>query len=341
MNVENKLERNFDYGSFLPLLLFILGVYVCFLFAAQKYSQGVFVMLIAFVTYIVNNLVVKLKEETTQFNQNLEDLGVFISFAVSLIIFGLMFYGNDFFIMLIIFFYAVCQALNIARNSVISIKNSKGWPAPLNGLFFPLTFYVYLFYLQGPGDSIFIAYFILIAMLSVSEYNFLGYDEETKERRFNFRDYGDEMVDKENTKLNDKEIKGWRNEIKLEKEKEEARNKQMKNLKEEEHQEKLRLEKEKKILKEIEEKAIKREEELNKLMAKELKEKEKKDLENKQKEEKQEKKDLSQNQSENVENKKKWYHFSFFNKTKKIEEKKDEVKKKEPEKYDDYEDEYV
>ena len=57
---------------------------------------------------------------------------------------------------------------------VLHLKNSCGWPIALNGLFFPIMYYFYEFYLGSAGNSIFIIYYLIIAFLSVSKINFLG-----------------------------------------------------------------------------------------------------------------------------------------------------------------------
>ena len=183
---SNHFEKHFDYGSFLPLVLFILGIYMSLLFTLKNYYIGIFIMLIAFIIYVIHNVVINFKEKNlTEFNQYIEEIAVFVTFGLSPIIFGLSFYENEFIILCVVFFYAICQILNLGRNFVLNAKNSRGWPTPLNGLFFPFTYYIYIFYLQGPGESIFIVYFLLIAVLLVSEYNFLGYEQEVSTQKFN------------------------------------------------------------------------------------------------------------------------------------------------------------
>ena len=301
MSADNRFEKHFNYGSFLPVVLFILGIYVCFLFVIDKYSQGIFVMLISFVVYVLNNLINNLKENTTYFNEYLEDMGVFLTFGIAPTIFGLNFYEQDFIILLVVFFYAISQVLGLARNHVSKDKNTKGWPAPLNGLFFPFIFYVYIFYLQEMGNSIFIFYYILIGVLSVSEYNFLGYKRDSELQGYSEKESGDN---------NNKSISSL-HELTLSlkeklKEKEEIeQRKENENKVKTENEKKLKEEKEKKLTEEIERKKKLKEE-------KEILEK----FENL--EEVKNKKDLGLDFIAVEEKKKKWYEgFSFFSKKKK------------------------
>ena len=181
MKEENPFQKHFDYGSFLPLFIFILGFYTIYLFILKDFSQGFFVMLLAFIIYVINNTIINLSGFTTVFNEYLEDMATFLSFGISSIIFGLVFYGEDPVILGIVLFYAICLVLALSRNWIMRLKNSVGFPIPLNGLFFPLIFYIFSIYLKDPGNSIFLIYYFLVAGLSVSHINFLGYNE-SKER---------------------------------------------------------------------------------------------------------------------------------------------------------------
>ncbi len=301
MSADNRFEKHFNYGSFLPVVLFILGIYVCFLFVIDKYSQGIFVMLISFVVYVLNNLINNLKENTTYFNEYLEDMGVFLTFGIAPTIFGLNFYEQDFIILLVVFFYAISQVLGLARNHVSNDKNTRGWPAPLNGLFFPFMFYLYIFYLQDMGNSIFIFYYILIGVLSVSEYNFLGYKRDSELQSYRATETNGES-NKSISSLHDLTL-SLKEKLK-EKEEIEQRKENDKKAKAE-NEKKLKEEKEKKLTEEIERK-------------KKLKE-EKEILEKfEEVEEVKNKKDLGLDFIAVEEKKKKWYEgFSFFSKKKK------------------------
>ena len=304
MSADNRFEKHFNYGSFLPVVLFILGIYVCFLFVIDKYSQGIFVMLISFVVYVVNNLISNLKENTTFFNEYLEDMGVFLTFGIAPTIFGLNFYEQDFLILLIVFFYAISQVLGLARNHVSNDKNTRGWPAPLNGLFFPFMFYIYIFY------------YILIGVLSVSEYNFLGYRRDSELQGFRateLQGYKNETIEahddrnKSVTSLHDLTL-SWKEKLK---EKEEMKKEEKEIEQKKENEKKSKVETERKLKEEKEKKAA---EEIER--KKKLKEEEEILDDFEEVEEKKNKKDLGLDFLNPEEKKRKWYQFSFFSKKK-------------------------
>ena len=178
-SIDRDLEKQFDYGSILPFLLSILGLYSIFLLINNYISQAFFVVMIGFLVYVINNIIINVTGFSTVFNEYLEDFGSFLTFGLTSIIFGFVFYKGDTLVLILTFVYAISQLLSLARDWILKVKNSLGWPIALNGIFFPLIYYFYLLYLKEPGDSIFIIYYIIISLLSVSKINFLGYKEDT------------------------------------------------------------------------------------------------------------------------------------------------------------------
>lgn len=179
--MQDHFTKHFDYGSFLPSFLIIIGIYTIFLFIQENFEVGFFFMIIGFLLYVINNVLINVKGFTTVFNEYLEDMSALIAFGLTTIIFGIIFFQEDLFTLALVFFYGVCIILGLARNWIVRLKNSMGWPLPLTGLFFPFLYYLYSIYLQNHGQSIFLIYFILVGILSISKHNFLGYDE-TKEK---------------------------------------------------------------------------------------------------------------------------------------------------------------
>ncbi|MEC8339661.1 MAG: hypothetical protein VXZ40_03480 [Nanoarchaeota archaeon] len=177
----NHFEKNFDYGSILPLLLFIVSLYTLYLFLNGFYSAGFISIIISFVIYVANNILLNIKGFSTVFNEYLEDSAAFMAFTVTTLVFGMLYFPEDEIILGVVIFYGICQILAMSRNWIASTKNSQGWPIALNGIFFPFIYYLYVFYFRGFGEAIFIVYFIIVAMLSISNHNFLGYMESKEQ----------------------------------------------------------------------------------------------------------------------------------------------------------------
>ena len=173
----NQFEKHFDYGSILPTLLFIMGIYTIYLFVNQFYSAGFFSIIFSFIIYIGNNILINVKGFSTVFNEYLEDIAAFIAFTFSSMVFGMMYFRGNEIILGMIIFFGICQILSLSRNWISRTKNSQGWPIPLNGLFFPFVYYLSIFYFKGFAQAVFLLYFVIVGMLSISHHNFLGYRE--------------------------------------------------------------------------------------------------------------------------------------------------------------------
>jgi len=159
----------------------------------ELYGEGFMAMLISAIIYLVSVLIRKSDiRPPTQFNLILENISVFMAFGIASIAFGIIFYSPAISLSLILFvyFFAITTVLSMARNWENEARDSLGWPIAFNGVFLPLFYYMYIFYFQSPGSSIFLFYFAIAGLLSVSSYKFLLFDEKRQHND------SDEMQDK-------------------------------------------------------------------------------------------------------------------------------------------------
>ncbi len=169
-----ELREHFNVGSFLPLFITILGTYNIFLFVNSEFSKGFFVMIFSFLVYIGNNVFLYIEDKDTEFNEFLDDLGCFLAFGVTTFVYGFINFRGDILFLCVVLLYAINITLNMARNWLLPVKNSVGWPLPLNGIFFPFFYFLSKVYLYDYDYTIFLLLYIFIALLSVSRYNFIG-----------------------------------------------------------------------------------------------------------------------------------------------------------------------
>ncbi|MFW6285971.1 MAG: hypothetical protein ACOC16_02505 [Nanoarchaeota archaeon] len=202
-NIKNEFSQYFSYGSILSLILFVLGNYIIFLILINNTSLGVFLMLIGLFIYILNNFIVNKYKLENSFNDFLENIAVLWIFGFSTVIFGIVYYNENPALLAIILFYSLCLILSLARNNVLSLKNSIGWPVPLNGLFFPLIYFFYVYYFNDAQNTIFIFYYIFVGILLVSSYNFLGFENNQYSSERKKRDEQKSFPNEENNNYND------------------------------------------------------------------------------------------------------------------------------------------
>lgn len=148
-----------------------------YLFLNENFSQGMIAMLFSFLIYVINNIIINARGHNSIFNEYLEDLGVYLTFVLTTIIYGVHYYKDNILTLGVLMFYSMCFVLALGRNWVSHLKNSTGFPPALNGIFFPLLYFVYIFYLGDTGSSVFLFYYVIVGILSVSSVNFLGYKE--------------------------------------------------------------------------------------------------------------------------------------------------------------------
>lgn len=184
MRSSGKMKTLFDNGSLIPLLLLILAFFISYQFIIDEFGTGFFAMVIALILYIGDNILLQSSDqEETLFNNNLEKMVEFMTFGITSIIFGFSFYkdSSSLIVIILIGFFSISTMLSMARNWTLKVKNSLGWPIPFNGLFLPLVYYIYKFYIGNPGNSLFLFYFAIVGMLSASNYNFIGnLDKKTR-----------------------------------------------------------------------------------------------------------------------------------------------------------------
>ena len=102
-----RLVFYFVQGSLLPFILFVEGLVASYYFVKEDFSAGFLLMLIGFVTYAAHNILGKSLSKPSYFNEYLEDMGQFLIFGVTLIIFGLVYHEFDPFLLAALFFFSI------------------------------------------------------------------------------------------------------------------------------------------------------------------------------------------------------------------------------------------
>jgi hypothetical protein len=247
-----KLQRNISYGSILPIIVFISGLLVIYFFSSQLFAEGMITMLFSSIFYIIM-VVIRSSDVNppTQFNLILENISTFMTFGISSIMFGVMFYAPnvDILFILFIYFFAIANILSVARNWEYDIREALGMPIAFNGIFFPLFFYMYRFYFNDLGDSIFLIYYVITGILTISSFKFLWFDEKYIKDKDKYKNYYSKLQNED--KLIEQRIKDRQN-----KEFETKNNKQSTSQNTTENNSKIKVERVKVIRKEILEDSI-------------------------------------------------------------------------------------
>jgi hypothetical protein len=195
-----KLQRNISYGSILPIVVFISGLLVIYFFSSQLFAEGMITMLFSSIFYIVM-VVIRSSDVNppTQFNLILENISTFMTFGISSIMFGVMFYSPnvDILFILFIYFFAIACVLSVARNWEYDVREALGMPLAFNGIFFPLFYYMFRFYFNDLGDSIFLLYYVITGILTLSSFKFLWFDEKYIKDKEKYSNYYSKVIEED------------------------------------------------------------------------------------------------------------------------------------------------
>jgi hypothetical protein len=195
-----KLQRNISYGSILPIIVFISGLLVIYFFSSQLFAEGMITMLFSSIFYIIMAVIRSTDvNPPTQFNLILENISTFMTFGISSIMFGVMFYAPnvDILFIMFIYFFAIACVFSVARNWEYDIREALGMPLAFNGIFFPLFYYMFRFYFNDLGDSIFLLYYLITGILTLSNFKFLWFDEKYIKDKNKYSNYYSKVIEED------------------------------------------------------------------------------------------------------------------------------------------------
>lgn len=214
-----KLQKNINYGTTLPVLVFIAGLLVIFFFSSQQYGEAMLFLLVSATLYTIMKIIKNSDiNPPTQYNQILENISTYLTFGITPIMFAIHFYSEEktLPLILLIFFYAIATALSMARNWDHDTSESLGLPIAFNGIFLPLFYYMFKFYFKEPGSSIFLIYFIFAGILTLTNFKFLGFETkltDNKQLQLSKQELEDKITKKRIKEREQKQFEKEKNEI--------------------------------------------------------------------------------------------------------------------------------
>ncbi len=216
MSSQNSLTTLYNISSSIPLLLFIISLFILHQFIIEEFSYGFIAMFLALIIQTMY-LMIKDLQHTNQsnFNKYLTNISELITFGICPIIFGLIFFkgAESIFIISSLILFAIFTILWAVRNWALDMKNSVGWSISFNGLFMPIIYYIYLYHLYGSDSSVFLLYFLTVGVLGIWNYNFLSnikdkekyYLEEFEIQKSRIMDMVENYYDKKENLQNSKD----------------------------------------------------------------------------------------------------------------------------------------
>jgi CDP-diacylglycerol--serine O-phosphatidyltransferase len=142
------------------------GVLAIFAASIGNFVTAVIFMIMALVMDTVDGKVAKLMRQQNLFGKQLDSLADLISFGVSPAVFYYSLREPGIGIVLILTLFVVCGMLRLARYNVSEGEEFEGVPITVNGVVFPLLYFLYLF--QPATIIVWPAVFATMSVLMVS-----------------------------------------------------------------------------------------------------------------------------------------------------------------------------
>ena len=163
-------------GLFFLSFLVIFGSFIFYNFAQGTYvlaSYGILFSFIVYVLYCVYISAKKIKRENIELLT--ETIAVFSVFLFPLLVYGFVLFESSIEGVLLLVLFSFMQILNFVRNWAYEVHHSKGFPIVLHGLFFPLIIFASQVIAPNFEQALFVVYFIVTSMLTITPYNFIQY----------------------------------------------------------------------------------------------------------------------------------------------------------------------
>lgn len=195
-------------GLFFLSFLVIFGSFIFYNFAQGTYVLASYGILFSFVVYVFYSIYIstkKIKRENIELLT--ETIALFSVFLFPLLAYGFVLFESSIEGILLLILFSFMQILNFVRNWTYEVHHSKGFPIILHGLFFPLIVFTSQVIAPNFEQALFVIYFIVTSMLSITPYNFIQYQGGLFEEKVEEQQREDNITsdNKNNLQINDED----------------------------------------------------------------------------------------------------------------------------------------
>ncbi len=163
-----KLLRQLKLADFFTLGNFVAGMLsILFSLKGQLETAAIF-MIAAFFLDFLDGRIARFMNSENKFGKELDSLGDLVSFGVAPAVFGFATGLTETWHMAILIGFAACGMLRLARFNVLKIKGFIGVPITVNGIVFPVIYFLLGAFDIGFNDYVVMVY-LLMAVLMISD----------------------------------------------------------------------------------------------------------------------------------------------------------------------------
>lgn len=138
MNILRKL----NLADFTTLMNAASGLLAVFYSITGKFATAAVFILIAVVLDFLDGRIARRFRQSSGLGKELDSLADTISFGVAPAVFGFMLSEKGTLITAIVIIFVLCGILRLARFNIANIKHFEGMPITVNGILFPLIYFI-------------------------------------------------------------------------------------------------------------------------------------------------------------------------------------------------------
>jgi len=138
MNVLKQI-RLADAATLMNASCGILSVF--YSINSQFLTASIFILGAVFLDFL-DGFIARALKETSELGKELDSLADTISFGIAPAVFGFMLVEKSTILILVLIVFVLCGILRLARFNVTNIKYFEGMPITINGILFPLIYFL-------------------------------------------------------------------------------------------------------------------------------------------------------------------------------------------------------
>jgi CDP-diacylglycerol--serine O-phosphatidyltransferase len=157
------MSRILKFADFFTLANFICGVLSIIYIIKHDFRTASFLIIAAVVMDFLDGRVARITSSSNEFGKQLDSLSDAVSFGVAPAILGYGLGLNSYFAIIILVYFTSCGVLRLARFNAINEKGFIGVPITVNGLLFPI-----LYFIIGNFNNYILIIYVIMGLLMIS-----------------------------------------------------------------------------------------------------------------------------------------------------------------------------
>lgn len=137
-----NILRKINLADVATLMNASAGLLAVFYSITGKFATAAVFILLAVVLDFLDGRVARALKQSSSLGKELDSLADTISFGIAPAVFGFMLSDKGAIITIILIVFVLCGILRLARFNVTYIKYFEGMPITVNGILFPLIYFI-------------------------------------------------------------------------------------------------------------------------------------------------------------------------------------------------------